>query len=563
MGCGTIGQRREFFCGKICGIFKLMLSKKALLNLLPLILIILFASILRLWMLGNVPISLSDDEIREAYTSYSIAHSAKDTNGTFLPIVFKMDVANTFGQIPIYIGSLFFVFLDLNTFTARLPYALSSILSVALIYLIVKKLFNDKIALLASFVASVSVWSIQLARFAIETDITIFLYLLGIFIFLNAKNKTKFIVLSMIVFFLAFYSYSAFKIFFFPLMLILIWYKFKELTKKHLFIIIATIILAFGSFGLLAITQNAASYTGPGASQFFFQDKEKTALNVELERRASNKPNFIKTLYHNKFTYWSRIFTTNYLIAFSPQYLFLDQEASGLYSIWGRGELYIFELPLLIIGFIYLFLKKRKEFYLILLLLLISPLPSALGVGGATWTSRSAFMSVWLYVFIGVGIYALLTLTKDKKYKVLCLILISILYIYAVVGYVSQYYFDWSKTNAKYFSRSTKDLVFFINNSQGKKIIVAGANVNTFLHFAFYNKIDPQLAQEAIKSNLIRFGNVTFTKDCLIDKSKDPLKVISDNEIYIAPLNCKYKTKPSSQIKTYDNVEVVWNIYQK
>lgn len=528
---------------------------KTLRNYLLLILIILLAAFLRLWLLGQVPISMSDDEIRGVYTSYSIAHSGKDVYGNFMPVVFKMDSANTFAQVPIYFSSLFFLFSDLNSFTARLPYALSGVLSVLFFYLALRKIFDNKLALFSSFVLAVSAWHIQLSRFAIETDIALFMYIIGIYFFLFAKNRTKLIILSMTFFILAFYSYVATKVVFLPLLIILTWYRFTYLNKKHLLIILATILIAFGSFSYLSITQDATRYTSNGF--FFFQDKEKIAFSVELERRASSEPGIIETLYHNKLTYLTRVFATNYLTAFSPQYLFLNQEASGIYSIWGRGEMYIFELPLFIIGFLYLFLKKRKEFYLVLLLLLISPLPSALGVNTPTWTSRSSFMIFWLCTFVGAGIYYLIMSFKNKNYRYLLIVLITLAYLYSIFGYLFQYYYDWSKANAKYFSKSTKDLVYKIGDykKDGKIVLVAGATQNTFLHYAFYNKLDPKLVQENISKYPVKFSNFTFQKECL--------ETIPNGVVYIASVSCKYKTPPSSTIKTHDNVETIWNIYEK
>lgn len=543
----------------------MMLSKKVFLNLLPLIFVIILASILRLWMLGQVPISMSDDEIREVYNAYSIAQTGKDAFGNFLPLVFKMDGANTYGQVPIYVSSLFFLVSDLNPFTSRLPFALSGIISVVFLYAIIRKIIDDKVALLSSFVLAVSVWSIQMTRFAIEIDMAVALYLAGIYFFLDFKKNTKILLLSMLFFFLAFYTYAATKILLVPILLILVWYRFKDLSKKHILIILITIILSFGSFAYLSITQDASSYSSAGGAPFFFMDQSKTSMEVELERRASNTPGIIETLYHNKLTYWTRVFTVNYLGAFSPQYLFLSQESNGIYSIWGRGEFYIFELPLALIGLFYLFLKKRKEFYLILMLLLISPLPSALGVNAPTWTSRSGFMLFWMCVLIGVGIFALLTLYKNKTYRYLIFIIISLLYLYAVVGYVSQYYFDWSKSNAKYFSKSTKDLVYLLNayKAKGKEVVVSGAAVNTFMHYAFYNKINPKLIHENINNNPIKFDNFTLTQECLQSLTKNSPDLALDNKVYISSVKCEYKVKPSFQIKTYDNTEVVWNIYEK
>jgi hypothetical protein len=341
------------------------------------------------------------------------------------------------------------------------------------------------------------------------------------------------------------------------MLLALIWYKFADLTKKHFLIMLVTVVLAFGSFWFLSVTQGASSYSAVNGSFFFFQDKQTTSTAVELSRRASVEPNLIKTLYYNKFTYWWGIFSHVYLTGFSPQYLFLDQEANGIYSIWGRGELYIFELPLIILGAFYLFTKKRKEFFLILALLLISPLPSALGVGNPTWTSRSGFTLFWLYTFVGAGIYSLSALFKNKKYGYLALFLVVLIYLYGVVGYLSQYYYDWSQTNAKYFSKSTQDLVYTIDayQKQNKSALVAGATVNTFMHYAFYNDVNPRLIQASINNSPIKFSGVTFQQSCLTKIPKDL--------IYIATVNCSYEATPSSLIKAYDSPETVWNIYEK
>jgi 4-amino-4-deoxy-L-arabinose transferase-like glycosyltransferase len=527
-------------------------------HVIILIAVILLASALRLWQLGSVPISMSDDEIRLIYSGYSIAHTGRDAFGNFLPLVFHMDGASTYGQIPIYITSIFFLFLKLSPFTARLPFALSGILSVAVLYFILRKILdNNTIALLSSFVLSVSVWSLQMTRFAIEIDMAVLMYLLGILLFLYAQKRTSLFLLSMVFFCLGFYTYAAVKIILIPILIILAWYNFKTLTRKHFFIILATIVLAFGSFWFLSITQGGASYAAANGSFFFFQDKATTSQAVELERRASQEPNIIKSLYHNKFTYWLRVASSNYLTTFSPQYLFLSQEANGIYSIWGRGELYVFELPLCLLGAFYLFLKKRKEFLLILGLLLVSPLPSALGIGAPTWTSRAGFTLFWLCAFVGAGIYFLLTFFKKRNYRYLVFVLIAIFYLYAVVGYLSQYYFDWSRTNAKYFSKSTKDLVYKIDSYrvQNKAVVVSGATVNTFMHYAFYNQLDPKLVQANINKTPIRFANFTFQENCLVD--------IPKNLTYISSINCKYKQKPTSQIKEYDSPETAWNIYAK
>ncbi len=534
-----------------------MLSKRYLINFLPLVLILILASILRLWQLGSVPISMSDDEIRLVYSGYSIAQSGKDAFGNIMPLVFNIDGASTYGQIPIYLTSIFFLFLPLDPFTARLPFALSGILSVFLIYLIARNILkNDKIALPISFVLSVSVWCLQLSRFAIEIDVSIALFLAGITLFLYSGRGVKLFLASMIVFFLAFHAYSATKILFIPIFGILLWYRFKELGKQKMVMMLLTILISFTSYAYLSVKLDASNYSSAGGAPFFFMDKQGTALTVELERRASDKPQFTETIYHNKVTYWFRTFSTNYLTAYSPQFLFLNQEANSQMSIWGRGEMYIFELPLLILGVFYLFIKRRREFYLISMFLLISPLPSALGVNSPTWMARSGFMIIWLSFFTGTGIYGLSVILKKQIYKYLAYAILVIFYIFSIGGYLSQYYYDWSRTNADAFSKSTKDLISKINdyNKQGKKVIISGATENTFMHYAFYNKLDPRLVQENIGNTPIKFANFTLQEDCLLQ--------IPADVVYISPQSCEHNATPSAEIKAYNGPEVVWSIYE-
>jgi 4-amino-4-deoxy-L-arabinose transferase-like glycosyltransferase len=539
-----------------------MISKKTLLNLLPLFLIILLASALRLWAVGKIPISISDDELREVFTSYSLAHTGRDIFGNFLPAVFKIAGYNTWGQTTIYLQSLYFLFFGLTPATARFPFGVISIASLFFFYLIIKGLLNKEIALFSSFALAISIWNIQISRLALDSNVAQFMYLVGIFLFLRSK-KTAALIISMLFFFLAFYSYGATKVIFLPLIAVLVWYKFKDLTKRQLVIIVTAVLFIFGSYGYLNITQGAANYSG---NPFFFQDKAATSLSVELERRASNAPNIVKTIYLNKYTYWTKLFSINYLEAFSPQYLFLGAEKDGRFAIWERGELYLLDIPFLILGILLLFTKKRKECLLIFMFLLISPLPSGVAVGTSTWVSRAAFMPFWLAAFIGYGIYSVVNLPKKRLYKYAVLVAILLFYTYSLFGYLTQYYYDWSRTNAKYFSKSTQDLVYFVDRykNSGKKVIISDADYTTFLFFAFYNKMDIGFVQSEINNNPIKFGNVTLIGNCLVNPSENPEKIIPANTVYIATVaHCNYKTKPSAEIRSYDNAETIWNIYEK
>jgi 4-amino-4-deoxy-L-arabinose transferase-like glycosyltransferase len=535
-------------------------NKKKILILLTIFVVALLP---RIWSLGSVPISLSDDEVRQGYEAYSFFKFGRGAYGEFLPLGFKID-GFVYGPISIYISSLFFWLFKLDALSVRLPYAICGTFSVLFIYQIARKISNSSIVgILTALTVSFSVWSIQVSRLAHDVAFSFLFYLIGTYLFLIAKKKGILpIILSAMFFSLGFYSYAATKVIFIPILLILSWYRFKDLRKKQLWIFWIILIFDFIFFLFLAKTQGLSQYNG---GQFFFQDTVSTSLSVELERRASFEPAFIENIFHNKITYWTGVFLNNYLYAFSPNYLFLSQEASGIYSIWGRGMLYMIELPFLILGFCWMLLKNKKTLVFILLMLLISPLPSAIGVSRPTYLTRSVFMIPWLYILIGIGIYAVSQIIKNRKIKYLAYCLIILVYVYSISNYFSQYYYDWKYYGAKYYSKSTKDLVLLINKEKNKrtKIIIGGASHNTFLHYALYNRLNPQDVARSLRNNPVVYQNIVFSESCLGDKADNPRSLMKNNSIYVASVSCNKKIKENSVIKAYDDSEVIWKIYLK
>ncbi len=536
---------------------------KKIINWKLLLLVIVFIAVfLRLWNIGGAPISLSDDEVRESYSAYSFYHTLKDVNGHYIPLTFNMEAVN-FGPVSIYISSLFFSILELSVFSSRLPYALVSVLSVLLLFLITKKITNNyTIALISSFAMAVSGWHIQISRVAYDPAFSMFFYLLGIFLFVNQRKKTVLItLLSMIFFLLGFYSYAATKIIFLPFILILTIYKLKDLSKKQLFIIIFFTVFTFLSFFYLDKTQKAAQYAG---GPFFFTNNYKDAEVIELERRTYiNAPEILKTVFNNKVTYWFGVFNHQYFYAFSTQFLFINQEPSAIFSMWDRGELYLFEALFLVLGTLYLYKSRKRELVFVIFMLLSSALPSGIGSYTPTYVIRSELMIPFLYILIGAGIFSVYNFFKNKYLKVVFVVIMITLYTYFAFGYFVEYHYRFAYSHVKDFSKSTKDLVDYVNKNKDKKIFIAGGTQNTLLHYAFYNKIDPNKIQVVFRNNPIIIDNIILERNCLMDGLGDPRDYIQENSIYISPEKCHKKSDPDNTIRTFGNTETIWKIYIK
>lgn len=529
---------------------------------LILVFVLLVAVILRFWQLGQIPVSMTDDETRLVYNAYSIWHTAKDVSGQTLPLSFLVS-GYSFNPIAIYLTSPFVGLLGLSMFSARLPFAVTGVLTILILYFLSYLLLKSRsIAIFSSLALTFSVWHLQISRFAYEGEFALFFYLLGILFFILIKRTNLLVTsLSMTPFLIAFYSYSGTKLIFLPVLVVLIWYKYRDLNLKQLILVGFFILLTLTSFVYLTKTQNAASY---GGQQFFFQNTADAAKAVELERRASLAPEFFKRLYHNKLTYWSKIFISQYSYAFSPQYLFTSQEGSGIFSIWFRGQMYYIEAPLLLMGMLYLFQKKRRELFLILSFLIIAPIPSALGSDPITYTIRSSFMLPWLMILVGSGIYSISYFIKKMSIRTGVYILLAIIYIYLIGGYLNQYYFEWVKYGPKYYSKAAQDLSLLVSKEKNRRemIIVSPGDSTLLLHYAFYNKLPPKLVQNLYKKDPIRFDNILFQKKCPVLSEHDLRNELTPNSLYIVAFECpgtkgksRYSWNPNYIIKSPDNLD--------
>ncbi len=538
-------------------------------NIWVFIAIFLIAGVLRFWDLGNIPMSMSDDEVRLTYNAYSIWNIAKDINGHKLPLAFLVS-GYAFNPVPIYITSPFVGLFGLSMFMSRLPFAIAGVATVILLYAIVCTLLrNHAIALFSSLVLSFSAWHLQISRFAYEGSFALFFFTLGVFLFLLIKKrKIGIAIITMLIFFIGFHSYSGTKLILVPIVLALVWYKLKELGYKQLVIVIFFVLLSFTSFFFLAKTQDASKY---GSGQFFFQDLKVASEAVELERRSSQAPEILKRLYHNKLTYWSKIFIDHYSYAFSPQYLFTSQEGSGIFSLWFRGQMYALEAPLIFLGLFYLFQKKRRVFILLILFLAIAPLPSGLGLEPVTYTIRSSFMLPWLMVLVGSGIYAISYFIKNRNIMIITYIIVGAFYLYLIGGYLNQYYNEWKIYGAKYYSKADQDLALFINRQKNNKdkIVVDGISSASFLHYAFYNKISPAVLIKEYKNNPIRFENIVFNKTCIDLKVNNPRDKIPKNSYYILSAECPgarvgsdYTIKPDRIVRSLEGLGE-WLVFEK
>jgi len=331
--------------------------KKKELFFLSFFFVLLLGIIIRIWNIEKNPSGFFCDEASIGYNAYSILHSAKDEYGNFIPLFFK-----AFGEyknpVDIYSTIPFVAVFGLNELSVRMTSTFFSILTIFVFYFIGKKLFGSGGGLLFMLVYSITPWAIHMARINLEgfNQLIFFISLAILFQIKFYKNqKLVYLILNNLLLGVATYCY-------FPARIII-----------PLFVFINDLIILTQSKKIKWPLISMLSYLliiSPLINHLFFGQGLSRWGQVSLFNEKNINPFF-------------KIIQT-YLLHFSPDFLFLkgDIGMTGQFitrhSIRGIGELFLWQLPFVIVGIYFLMSSKLKIFPAVILLLLLFPIPSSL-----------------------------------------------------------------------------------------------------------------------------------------------------------------------------------------
>src|SRR3989344_2496279 len=185
----------------------------------------------RFYKLGKAPAGLYLDEAAQGYSAYSILKTGKDEFGKAFPTVFRS--FNDF-KTPVYIYlivPLIPVF-GLTKFTVRFPSFFFSILTIPLIYLLIRKIAPQRnaegLGLITSILLALSPWHILFGRTNFECNVALFFFLAGIYFFYDGLKAPKKLLLSAFFLALAIPSYHAQRIVT-PIMVVILFLRHKKI----------------------------------------------------------------------------------------------------------------------------------------------------------------------------------------------------------------------------------------------------------------------------------------------------------------------------------------------
>ncbi len=493
--------------------------------------ITILASVLRLWNLGNVPVSLFGDELDVGYHAYSILKTGADYSGNVMPLHFQ-SLAEWRTPLYLYSAVPSVALFGISALGVRLPAALFGIATVPVMYFLVKELIQrdeKKLTLLglfAAFLLAITPWHIQYSRAAFEVTQLLFFFLSGITLFLRGiRTKGSYLWLSGVCFALMPWIYSTAKLFipFFLLALFLIyWKQIFSLPRK-------SIILAVLALGLVVAPITWSTLFGGGTQRFNYisvfsdptiEPEVGTARGNDARARGESgtglSPTIADRLYHNKFTLLGNAVLKNYLTPFSSDFLFITGDPNPRHSIEGMGIFYQFEIVGLLVGLVYFLSKNidRKKKLLLAAWILLGVFPSSLTRDGGNHATRLILVFPPLLFLISYGFYYIFIRARKQMRYVVALGYIVVL-VLSFTSYQHLYWVHNPSQSERWWHYGWQEAIQSMKaiDSQYDQVIVTSADEPPWIFFAAWYQFDPEVWHKGYPMNkhtIAGFGEMSF-----------------------------------------------------
>lgn len=481
----------------------------------------LLGLLIRIYNISTLP--LYGDELTIVYDSYSLLKTGMDQTGEAFPLTFKMGA----GRPPGYVyGSIPFVAMfGPSIWGVRSLSIISGLGMIILMYFLGKKIFNQKVGIIASFLTSISMWDIYLSRGGFEAHFGLFLATFGVVLFLYKKYIPVAFLWG-----LAIFTYPTFKLTIPLLFLALLFFSGVKKTVKYKqslagftgksFLVSIVILAIFAGFSI------NETYKGTSEERFLrmntFSDlelKESIVQKVNNERYLSTLPEIIKPFFYNKPFSYSRILLDNYMENISLPFLYLRGDRNPRHNPGEWGMFYLIELPLLFAGLY--FLKKNEKRKLSILISWILIVPLATMFLSQTHGLRNAFM---LPPFILISAYVLSKLNKKMAITAVGLMIIQLIFVLSAVYFLAPAKFSnfWSK------EAMIKSYLAIEKKDDFETVVLSTKIDNIEYAYPVYAKVDPQEVISQYNQFPKKYDNVVITDNTKSFNGGENILVINE-----------------------------------
>ncbi len=472
-----------------------------------LVLIVGFALGLRLYKVWENPPALSWDEVSIGYNAYSILKTGRDEHGVFLPV----DVFKSYGDykppLAIYLTIPSIAVFGLNEFGVRFPSVFFGTLTVLVTFFLVKELFKKTISLplLTAALLAISPWHINISRAGFEANIALFFVVLGVWLILSSRSHPWRWSIAWLPFIAGMYTFNSTR-YFVPLMGIgLLVYCWKHIiVQKKSF----TVGIIIALIALLPILPHLLSKEARLRFVEVNIFSDQSIVERANDRIAFDKHSLISTIFDNRRIGYARSFFTHYFDHFTADFLFIKGDGNPKFSTQDVGQMYILDLPFLLLGIYIMFAYFRPQAWLLSFWLLAAIIPAATARETPHALRILDSLPTWQIV-IALGIIIFLSKLRQNKLRIIGYILLTILYIGNVTYYLHNYYIHYPRMYSGEWQYGYKQALAFVNSNKTKykKIYLSESIGRAYMYTLFYTSYDPEQFQ---KDNFSYFDAAGF-----------------------------------------------------
>lgn len=479
-------------------------------HLFALLLIILFAGILRLYRLDSLPPALYWDEVSLGYNALSIQETLRDEYGNYLPFSIR-SFDDYKPPLYVYLTAVVFAVFGVSEFNVRLVSALAGILAVALIYSLTKIIAAkhpqaEVLALLSALLLAIMPWHIQFSRAAFEANLGLTLAMASTLCYLlwlrSVKPVYQLLMAAAGLSAISLYAYHSVRL---VLPLILLGISLSHLGKltKYKLQLSASILVGLVLVApLLYISLRGSAtarlgtvglFSNPGA--FSYEREKIERMGLYQERSGQIWGN----LYSYKLNQIN-LYLRSYLSHYNINFLFLKGDGNGRHSAEGVGLTYLYLLPLMAYGVFKLSSDpKGVNRTPIFVWLAAAPAASAL-TADTPHAIRGLFMVIPLVWFASWGIVSFYEKLKHLPQYVRKLSIVTLLFVALVsfTYYLNMYFVVTPIVRSQDWQYGYKQLVSYLGNVERDydEIIVTNVYDQPHIYFAFYQQLDPATYQQ-------------------------------------------------------------------
>jgi len=461
-----------------------------------LISILLLATFLRFYHLSTNPPALYWDEASIGYNAFAILTRGIDEHGVHYPITNFLAYGDAKPPLYIYATSLSMAVFGVNEFAVRFPSALSGVIAVALTYFLVKNIFGKTkhslaLAQISSLLLAISPWHLQMSRAGFEANLALTLFLAGLLCFLRGLNRPKLLPISAIFWIATLYTFNAYRIFlpFFLVLLLLLYCQ--RITRQLKWSLISAVVA-------MVLVAPLIPFVLSSQAQLRFDEvtifkNQAPVIEANLRQQLNHNALWTKVIYNRRVLY-ALDFLKHYTDGFKPDFLFFSGDENPRLSTRDQGEMYLIELPLVLIGLYQLLqLKDSKAKLLIIGWLLLAFIPA--GVARETpHALRSLQVLPIPQILVGFGIIALIDrFSNVKKYSQIGYWLLVIGYSLSLSLYLETYYRHYPRYWSDSWQYGYKQLVSYIKDHQDQydRIYITQKLGRPHTYVLFYLQYDP------------------------------------------------------------------------